>query len=199
MGPAVRPYGRAVRALPAHRGSLIAVAGANTPAKGEFVAALTDAITARGAPALVIGNRSLPDPESDPGALALVDEDAADDAIMVNRLAESAAVLASGIVITVRPSVDEVARYRAATAMRSGYARQHAARRIERMAADTMVDYDVVLWARTASNGAASGAMDAAVGTLLGDLRVTHHAIDPPASPAEIAWLAGWLAPAARA
>jgi hypothetical protein len=164
-------------ALPSHRGTLIAVAGATTPAKTEIVAALAKRL---GPATLVIGARSHPDPESSLEALAKVDGRAAEDAITIVRMAESAAVKASNTVITARPVLDELARYRAARRIRNEDVQHHVMRRVEDTVAWEAADYDFVVWSRSPFPPAGVRAFEAALGGVLKDLCVPYHSLCPP-------------------
>lgn len=173
----------------------MAVVGATTPAKHQLAAVLSEALSARGVPALVIGNRRGPDPELDADALRALDARDLDDTIMVSRLAEVSAMRASPLVITVRPVLDELARYRAARGLRHEYARHHITRRIENRVADASLDYDLVLWSRSLSSSASERAFDAALGTVLLDLGVRKRTLEAPLAPGVIDRVVASLCP----
>ncbi|CAM3648643.1 hypothetical protein KIPE111705_18755 [Kibdelosporangium persicum] len=164
-------------ALPSHRGTLVAVTGATTPAKTEVV----DALVKRLGPAtLTIGARSRPDPESSIDTLAKVDGRTAEDAITIARMAESAAVRASSLVITVRPVLDELARYRAARQLRHEHVQHHVMSRVEDTVAWEAADYDFVVWCRSPFPAPAVRVFEAALGGVLEDLCVPHHSLCLP-------------------
>jgi hypothetical protein len=164
-------------ALPSHRGTLVAVAGATTAAKTEVVDALAKHL---GPSTLTIGTRSCPDPESSVEALVKVDGRAAEDAITIVRMAESAAVRASRLVITARPVIDELARYRAARKIRHEYVQHHVMRRVEDTVAWEAADYDFVVWSRSPFPTPSERAFEAALGGVLKDLCVPYHSLYPP-------------------
>ncbi|MFC0115084.1 hypothetical protein [Kibdelosporangium aridum] len=164
-------------ALPSHRGTLVAVAGATSPAKTEIVDALAKHL---GPATLTIGTRSHPDPESSIDALAKVDGRAAEDAITIVRMAESAAVRASNLVITARPVLDELARYRAARKIRHEYVQHHVMRRVEDTVAWEAADYDFVVWSRSPFPSPGVRAFEAALSEVLKDLCVPYHSLCPP-------------------
>jgi hypothetical protein len=164
-------------ALPSHRGTLVAVAGATSAAKAEIVDALAKHL---GPTTLTIGNRSHPDPESSVEALCKFDGRAAEDAITVVRMAESAAVRCSTVAVTARPVLDELARYRAARKLRHEYVQHHVMRRVEDTVAWEANDYDFVVWARSPFPSPPVRAFEAALASVLGDLCVRHHSLYPP-------------------
>nr|WP_042182667.1 hypothetical protein [Kibdelosporangium sp. MJ126-NF4]CTQ93268.1 hypothetical protein [Kibdelosporangium sp. MJ126-NF4] len=164
-------------ALPSHRGTLVAVAGASTPAKTEIVDALAKHL---GPSTLTIGTRSYPDPEWSTEALAKVDGRAAEDAITIVRMAESAAVRASSLVITARPVLDELARYRAGRKIRHEYVQHHVMRRVEDTVAWEAADYDFVVWSRSPFPSPSVRVFESALGEVLKDLCVPHHSLCPP-------------------
>jgi hypothetical protein len=164
-------------ALPSHRGTLVAVAGATTPAKAEVVDALAKHL---GTGTLTIGHRSHPDPESSAEALLILDGRATEDAITIVRMAESAAVRASGLVITARPVIDELARYRAARKMRHEYVEHHVMRRVEDTVAWEAADYDFVVWARSPFPTTLERSFETALAGVLKDLCVPYHSLYPP-------------------
>jgi RNase P protein component len=164
-------------ALPSHRGILVAVAGATSAVKAEVV----DAVAKRMGPsALTIGNRACPDPELSIEALIKVDGRAAEDAITIVRMTESAAVRGSRVVITARPVIDELARYRAARKLRHEYVQHHIMRRVEDTAAWETADYDFVVWARSPFPSPPVRAFETALDSVLKDLCVPHHSVYPP-------------------
>lgn len=173
----------------------MAVVGATTPAKYQLAAALSDTLSARGALALVIGNRRGPDPELEPGALRTLDARDLDDTIMVSRLAEVSAIRVSPIVITIRPVLDELARYRVSRRLRQEYTNHHLARQIEDRVARATLDYDLILWCRSRSANESERAVDAALGTVLLDLRVRGRTLEAPLAPGVIERLAASLCP----
>jgi hypothetical protein len=173
----------------------LALVGATTPAKRQLACVLSDALAARGASALVIGNRRGPDPELEPAALRSLDARELDDTILVTRLAEVSALRASPIVITIRPVLDELARYRAARSLRREYARHHITRRIEDRVADASIDYDFVLWSRSHSGNESERAFDAALGTVLLDLGVRQRTLEAPLAPGVIERVVASLCP----
>jgi hypothetical protein len=164
-------------ALPSHGGTLVAVAGATTSAKTEVVDALAKQF---GRGTLVIGHRSQPDPEFSMDALTKVDGRGADDAITIVRMAESAAVRASSVVITARPVLDELARYRAGRKLRHEYVQHHVMRRVEDTVAWEAADYDFVVWARSPFPTRPVQAFESALGQVLADLCVPYHSLYPP-------------------
>jgi hypothetical protein len=164
-------------ALPSHRGTLVAVAGATSAAKAEVADALAKHL---GPACLTIGNRSCPDPESSVEELIKLDGRAAEDAITIVRMAESAAVRAARMVITTRPVIDELARYRAARKLRHEYVQHHIMRRVEDTVAWEAADYDFVVWARSPFPSAPVRSFDAALASVLKDLCVPYHAVCPP-------------------
>jgi hypothetical protein len=164
-------------ALPFHNGTLVAVAGATTPAKTEVVDAMSKRL---GSSVLTIGTRSCPDPESSMQALTRFDGRAAEDAITIVRMAEMAAVKASPLVITVRPVFDELARYRAARRIRHEYVQHHVMRRVEDKVAGEAADYDFVVWSRSPFPTAPERAFESALAGVLKDLCVPYHSLCPP-------------------
>jgi hypothetical protein len=164
-------------ALPSHRGTLVAVAGATSAAKAEVAGALAKRL---GPATLVIGNRSHPDPESSVEALCKVDGRYVEDSITIVRMAESAAVRASQVVITTRPVLDELARYRAARKLRHEYVQHHVMRRVEDTVAWEAADYDFVVWARSPFPSAPVRAFEDALASVLADMGVAHHWLYPP-------------------
>jgi hypothetical protein len=164
-------------ALPSHRGTLVAVAGATCAAKAEIADAIAKHL---GQSALTIGNRSHPDPESSVEELIKLDGRAAEDAITIVRMAESAAVRGASVVITSRPVVDELARYRAARKLRHEYVQHHIMRRVEDTVAWEAADYDFVVWARSPFPSPPVRAFDTALASVLKDLCVPYHALYPP-------------------
>jgi RNase P protein component len=164
-------------ALPSHRGTLVAVAGATSAAKVELVDALAKQL---GPSTLTIGHRASSDPESDLETLAKVDGRAAEDAITVVRMAESAAVRASDVVITARPVLDELARYRAGRKLRHEYVQHHIMRRVEDTAAWEAADYDFVVWVRSPFPSPSVRAFETALSSVLTDLCVPYHSLCPP-------------------
>lgn len=174
---------------------MLALVGATTPAKRQLVGALSDALSARGVPALVIGNRQGPDPELEPAALRSLDARDLDDTIVVSRLAEVSAMRVSPIVITIRPVLDELARYRAARGLRHEYTRHHITRRIEDRVADASLDYDLILWSRSLSGNESERAFDAALGTVLLDMGVRQRTLEAPLAPGVIERVVASLCP----
>jgi RNase P protein component len=164
-------------ALPSHRGTLVAVAGATSAVKAETVDAIAKQL---GQSVLTIGNRACPDPESSLETLIKVDGRAAEDAITIVRMAESAAVRASDIVVTARPVLDELARYRAGRKLRHEYVEHHIMRRVEDTAAWEAADYDFVVWARSPFPAPPVRAFETALASVLRDLCVPHHSVYPP-------------------
>ncbi|MET0235565.1 MAG: hypothetical protein ABW224_13050 [Kibdelosporangium sp.] len=164
-------------APPARRGTLVAVAGATTAAKTEVVDALVEHLDPG---VLTIGIRSHPDPESSMAELRKVNGRAAEDAIKIVRMAESAAVRARPLVITVRPVLDELARYRAARRIRHEYVRYHVMRKVEDAVARAVADYDFVVWSRSPFPTDSERAFEAALGGVLQDLGLPHHSLSPP-------------------
>jgi hypothetical protein len=164
-------------ALPSQCGTLVAVAGATCAAKAEVVDALAKHL---GPATLTIGHRNTPDPESSTENLMKLDGRAAEDAITIVRMAESAAVRASEIVITARPVLDELARYRAARRMRHEYVQHHVMRRVEDTVAWEAADYDFVVWVQSPFPPPPVRVFEAALNGVLTELCVPYHSLYPP-------------------
>jgi hypothetical protein len=83
-------------------------------------------------------------------------------------------------VITTRPVIDELARYRAARKLRHEYVQHHVMRRVEDTVAWEAADYDFVVWARSPFPSPPVRSFDTALASVLKDLCVPYHSLCPP-------------------